>query len=143
MSMTNLQVIESALQKAGIIAQGKDEGESANIDQANDGLTHLNQMMAEWSAADINESIDFPPQDTLSATCPIPAWAELAVITNLAVGISEEMGVPLRPNLAAMAEKHKSKYLQVFINANTEGADMSRMPVGTGSGRWNIYTDSF
>lgn len=134
MSITNVQVITKALEELGLVP----EGESATAAQGSDMLDLLNQMMAAWSAQDCD--LHFPPQDTLSAVCPIPEWAEAAVISNLAVFGSPQMRAPVSATLAVKASNGMDLVAKTLINLNLQGADMSHLHPGA-LGRWNILTD--
>ena len=134
--MTNIQIITKALQEIGLVA----EGEEPTGEQGFDALDALNQMMAEWAVSD--RDLNFPPQDTLSATCPIPAWAEDGVISNLAVNCCSIFRVPATGVLVDRANTGLNTITRTLINLNLEGADMSHLPRGTLS-YWNIETGSF
>lgn len=132
---TNLQIIDQALQELGIV----DHEGTATAKQAAIGLTHLNQMMYEWSVTD--KDLHFAPQDTLSDTCPIPTWAEMAVVTNLAMHLSSPMRAPISPQLAGRAMLSTESLLRTLINLKNQGADMSHISQGS-NGVWDITTDS-
>jgi hypothetical protein len=134
MSRTNLQIIESALRELVLL----DETQSATAAQGTTGLTYLNQMMEEWTQTDHN--LNFAPQDTLSDVCPIPAWAELAVITNLAILLASPMAVPIPPIVAARADRSMRIMTRALITQKLKKADMSILPQGEGKRLFDINT---
>ena len=136
MAITNHEVINKALREMGWLAAGND----AQADDALELLDILNQMMAQWRI----ENVDFhwPPQDTLGDTCPIPDWAERAIITNLAKRAAGQYRVTLSPHTLDEARESLNAVAVALMNLNLEGADMRHLPLGTG-GRWDIVTDSF
>lgn len=134
MALTNVQVISKALGELRLVA----EGESATAAQGADALAILNQMMAEWSVSDMD--LNFPPQDTLSATCPIPTWAESAVISNLAVKCAPQFAAPLTDGLIIKADQGKTLVGRTLINLKLRPADMQHLAQGE-HGRWDIQTD--
>lgn len=134
MSLTNLQVIDSALGELGIVG----EGETATAEQGADALRMMNQMLADWSVSDMD--LQVPPQDTLSAVCPIPRWAETAVISNLAANCASLFRTPISPILVARVEGSYQTLGTTLINAKLKGADMSHLPQGDYN-RWDVETD--
>lgn len=133
--MTNNEVITKALQKIGIVPAG----ESPTADDASDALSILNQMMYQWSVSDMD--LHWAPQDTLSATCPIPDWAQMAVISSLAAHCTVDFRVPLSTELALEVSSAQNALKRTLINGKLESADMSHLWQGS-SGTYNINTDS-
>lgn len=132
MSKTNLQIIEGALRKIMLL----DENETATIDQANTGLDFLNQMMAMWN--ETAYSLNFPPQDTLADTCPIPAFAEMAVISNLAVNIAPSLEMEVPQSVETQADRQLKYIKNILLNQKLKTADTSNLPRGAGN---SIYYD--
>ena len=132
--MTNQEAINRALQKIFII----ESGESANNDDSTTALNDLNSMMAEWKVAD--KDLGWFSQDDLTATFPVPGWAENAVIANLAVRCASTFHSPVDAVLTQEAMDGESAVIRTMVNLTLEGADMSHIPLGE-RGRWNIETD--
>jgi hypothetical protein len=131
--MTNNELIKKALQELGIVAFNG----TATASQAQDCLDGLNSMMAEWEQDDLN--FNWFPQDTLSATCPIPRWAESGIISNLALYVSASFRSPLTESLVGKAQKGLSTITRKVMTQKMAPADMSYLTTGT---RYNIETDS-
>lgn len=133
--MTNQQAIDQALFFVGVIQAGA----SGTATDSADALRLLNQMMAQWALDD--KDLQFPPQDTLADTFPIPLWAEEGVVANLAIRSAAQHGKPVSNDLFALAKNGRDFIAKTLINTKLESKDMSHMPVGTGA-RWNILTDT-
>ena len=133
---TNTKIITDALQEIAIVA----DGQTASASELADGLTELNQMMAEWSIDDMD--VGYFPQDTGSDTCPVPIWAERGVKANLAVALAASYRVSVSAETAFKATDSLSFIAKTCINNKVEGVDNDHMPQGTASSRWNITTDS-
>ena len=133
---TNQQIIDKALSDLGVI----ESSDSANATDSADALVDLNNMMAEWRISD--KDLDWFSQDTLSATIPIPDWAEDAVIKNLAVKCSTTFRTPVTQMVVQQAEEGRNLVARTLINLNLGQADMTHMPQGEGRYGRNILTDS-
>ena len=132
---TNLQIITDALQELGIVPEG-DEATAAQGEQA---LRYLNRIMAEYQVGD---GLSFAPQDTLSDTCPIPLWAENAIVALLAGNLASPMRVNIRPELVARIDAAATSLRRTLINLKLQGADMSNIHLGS-SRYWNINTGTW
>jgi len=91
--------------------------------------------------------LHFPPQDELSETCPIPAWAENGVINNLAMNVAGELRVPATaiPSTTIDAARVGLRTIaNTLMNKALEKADETHMSQGLGwwRGGNNILTDS-
>lgn len=129
---TNLETIESALRKLGVL----DIEESASARQGVIGLRLLNQMLTRWEANDI--PMGFTTQTSLSATLPVPEEAQAAVENNLAIECGPDFGTTPPQAVIIMADTGLAALLRdAFIVTPN---DLSNMP-GNRS-RWNINTDS-
>ena len=120
MSITNLQVLTHAYQKAGIIS----EGGTPSAEQGQVALRLLNQMMAEWEI----DGLEFPswfPQTANSDTCPIPEFAELAVSNKLAVLLCTEYGVAASAELGVMARMSYDAVLRKRANQRLRPVDLN------------------
>jgi len=101
-------------------------------------LRALNQMLTMWAQED--KDLQWPPQDTLSDTYPLPLWTEEAVTYNLAVRGATLFDLAAPPDVAFIASESQKFIAKTLINNNLVQKDMSHMPAG--GGRWNILTDS-
>jgi len=135
--MTNQELIDKALQEISAV----DSGSSATAAESADMLDMLNSMMAKWSMDSMD--LQFPPQDTLGDTCPIPTWAEEAVISNLAMTASPSfVSSYISPLLAAKASMGLLLVKRVCINSELRPVDLSYLPGGSAtSSNYNINTD--
>lgn len=132
---TNQQVVTYSMQEINAIY----EGQSPTAAQSTDAMNMMNRMLADWAENDMD--MNYPPQDTLTATCPIPLYAEDAVITNLAVRLCPSFEKPVSAELYERADKAKRKLATVLMNLKLEQADMSHLPQGNSKFRYNIETD--
>jgi len=121
---TNNEIINKALQELAIVASG----EAATAQDAADTLDILNSMMAEWEELDVN--FNWFTQDTLSATSPIPKWAESGVISNLAVYAAPQLRAPLNDAIAIKADRGFKAISTVLINQKIQGIDLYHVPLG-------------
>ena len=134
---TNQQVIDKALSALGVI----ESSDSANATDSADALTDLNNMMAAWRVS--SKDLNWFSQDDLTATIPIPDWAEDAVIMNLAVKCSTTFRSPVTPDVGRQAAEGANLVTRTLINLNLEQADMSHLPTGQDRyNRANINTDT-
>jgi hypothetical protein len=132
---TNQQIIDRAAFELGYI----ESGSSVDATDSADALTDLNNMMAQWRVSD--RDFNWFPQDTLSAVCPIPDWAERGIISNLAVSLGATFTVPVKSETIVKASDGINAITRTLINLNLEPADMTHLPLGRDSGH-NILTDS-
>lgn len=96
--MTNLDMITDAFRRIGMV----DENNSPSAEQGIVGLRCLNQLQAEW----IDRGVGFASwftQTSLSATLPIPDWAERAVLGALCIELSAEYERSVSDALATSA----------------------------------------
>ena len=132
--ITVQQIIDQALYNLGYLEQA----ESAGATDSADALRVLNQMMAEWEWA--SKDLNWFSQDTLSDTMPIPAWAERAVMTALAVDLAGEFNVVPTQTLYAKFDESRQTLTNRLINTELNPSDMSHMP--SGSGHYDIDLDT-
>ncbi len=136
---TNLEIIEDALRDIGVIS----EIESASAEQGQFALRRLNLIMETWKEDDID--IGYFAQTSTVDTVPIPDWAELAVVSALAVAIAPKFGASISPELAVVIDNSVNTLKRKVLSEKLTGADMSHLPVGAGKfyrNRRNILTDS-
>lgn len=136
---TNLQVITDCLRSLNVI----DETETPSAEQGAHCLRQLNQMLATWKDAD-GVDLGYFEQSNTAATCPVPAWAETGVYGKLALRVAKHFGASVSVETAALADDGYSTILRVIANQKLEGADMSHLPMGSGSygAGFNITTGS-
>lgn len=136
--MTNQQLIDKALAEINVLT----EGDSASAAQSSVMLTQLNQMMAMWSVNDMD--LQFPPQDTLGDTAPIPSWAELGVIASLGILAAPTFAGGVVTNvLMDKARLGVGVIQKVLLLAKLKPVDLSYLPAGSGrySNSNSILTD--
>ena len=134
--ITVQETIDRALGDIGVI----EYSDTADATDSADSLIDLNQMMAEWKLSSMD--LDYFPQDDLTATMPIPDWAEGAVISNLAIKCSTTFRARVPQNVYDEAREGKNLVARTLINLNLEQADMTHLPQGEGKFGRSILTDS-
>ena len=136
MTITNQALIDQALGQLGIV----ESSDAASATDSADALVYLNQFMAAWKVS--GKDLDFFAQDDLTDTCPIPDWAEHAVMNNLAKYVAPLFRVPLPPEVAILAQEGDNLVSRTIFNRDLEQADMRAMPQGEGRYGRSILTDS-
>lgn len=138
MTTTVQQVIDDSLREINVIS----EVASASAEQGKFVLRRLNQMMALWAATKDLDLGWFDQPDT-NANMPTPEWADLAIITGLAVAIAPKYGASISQELAMIADSSISGIQSKLIIEKKKTVDLSYLPVGSGHyGRGNnILTD--
>jgi len=131
--------LQELFDKAGLLIGANDSGDSLTPEESADLLSALNSMMAMWAMDD--KDLQWPPQDTLGDTYPLPQWTEEPVIYNLAVRAATLFDLSVPPDVAFIANEGAKFIAKTLINNKTIPLDMSHMPAG--GGRWNIITDSW
>ena len=135
MSITVQQFIDQALFQLGYI----EKGESADATDSADALRVMNQLMAEWEYA--SKDLNWFSQDDLTATMPIPAWAERAAMTGLALDLAGEFDVVPTQSLYMKHDEARQTLTNRLINTALNPSRMDHLP--RGSGHWDISTDSY
>lgn len=130
--------LQADIDQACILIGAVDSGNSATTTETADMLTAWNQMMQMWKQDD--KDLQWPPQDTVGDSYPLPLWTKEAVIYNLAVRGATLFNVPVPPDVAYIASEGKKFIEKTLINNKVLPLDMSHMPAG--GGRSNILTDS-
>lgn len=133
---TNQSIIDKALSALGVI----ESSDTADATDSADALVDLNNMMAQWRVSD--KDLDWFPQDDLTATIPIPDWAEDAVSMNLAVKCSTTFRSPVTPDLGRQATEGRNLVARTLINLNLDQADMTHLPQGEGRFGRSILSDT-
>ncbi len=105
-------------------------------DQLSDGITYLNQMMADWEADGIE--LGWYPVTQGSDTLRIEAKNEIGVMFNLALLLAGQYGAPLQPTTTAKANRTFRRLERSTIEVVE--VDLSDLPRGRRRG-YNITTD--
>ena len=139
MTTTVLSVIDDALREINVIS----ETATASAEQGKFCLRRMNQMMALWQQT---KDLDFGyfSQAVTTGDMPTPEWADLAIVTGLAIAIAPKYGASISQELAMVAESAISGAQTKLMVEKKKGVDLSYLPVGSGHyGRGNsILTDS-
>jgi len=130
---TNSEIISDALREIGVIAQGA----VADAAKAKEALRTLNRMAAVWAVNGID--IGYFSQTETTADCPVPEWAELAVISLLAANLAPHYGQSVSMELAGKAAFSYEQLQRESVKLNMKEMSMSKL--NGGSGRYNINTD--
>lgn len=126
MSITNTQLITDALREIKVL----DETESPSAEQGDDGLRKLNQMMELWEEAGIR--LEYFEQTALSATCPIPAYAETGVTCALAIRLASTYEARVSAELASVAQTAMGVITRKAVSAALPVATMDNRPRAEG-----------
>ena len=136
MSVTNLQIIEDALREINVIS----EVDSASDEQGSQALRRLNQMMASWKEQSLD--IGYFRQTTTTDTCPIPDYAEEAVMLSLAASLAPRYGASLSVESAVILDQRLAELRQKAMRDLLDNTDMTHMPYGMGHyDRYDITSD--
>ena len=134
--MSTIQkTIDRAFGELGIV----EGGDAVGATDAAEAMVLLNQMMAEWKHS--GRDFNFFPQDDLTATLPIPDWAEAGIVSNLAVKCGPAFRAPVTADLSVKAADGMQVLTRTLMNQNMVPANMEHLPQGTGQVR-NILTDA-
>ena len=137
MSSTNLQLINRALREINVIA----ENEAASSEQGSQCLVKLNNMLELWKEVGID--FGWYEQSSTSGTAPVPDYAELAVVNNLAIICAPQYGASVSLELAGAADRSYRMLLAKSQREALDNVDMSHMPGGSGrfGSGYDIYKD--
>lgn len=134
--MTNIELITQAFRALNII----DENESPSAEQGVQGLTLLNQMLAQWQEGD-DVNIQYFEQTEQQATFPCQKYTEKGVIGKLAEALSAHYGISMTPEAALMSKEGYETIIRKSVSKVTEPLSMAHLPRGRGhGGRGNILT---
>lgn len=133
---TNQQYIDRALVEIKVL----EKGQSADTTDSATGLAVFNQMMHAWGVSD--KDFDWFTQDDLTATTPLPDWAESGVISNLAIELAAPFETPVSAPVLAKALSGENLIIRTLINLKIKGTDLRHLPLGQGRFQHNILTDS-
>ena len=135
-----MTTIQKAIDRAAGELSIVEGGDELNPTDSAEAMQFLNTMMAAWKYS--SRDFNWFPQDDLTATLPVPVWAEEAIISNLAVICGPEFRSPITNDLATKAKNGLNMITRTLMNLNLEQADMTHLPQGRDTGR-NILTDAF
>ena len=96
---TNLDIITEALRITNII----NETEPASSELAADGLTAMNDLLADWEADGVE--LGYFPQTNLATTSPLEDQDLRGVKYNLAIEIAARHNIPLTDSTIFVAQK--------------------------------------
>lgn len=130
MSITNVDLVSDSLRELAVIS----EIATASAEQYAHAQRKLNQMMAEWEEAGLR--LDFFPQTVSSDVCPIPAYAENGVMTQLAVRLASNYGATVSIELAAAAIAGYETICRTAVSASLPVNTLLNRPSGSGNYGW-------
>ena len=139
MTTTTLSIIDDALKEINVIS----EVATASAEQGKFVLRRLNQMLLLWAQTK-DLDLGWFATDVTTGNMPTPEWADLAIISGLAIAIAPKYGATVSQELASVASSSIGAVQTKLIIEKKRGVDLSYLPVGSGHyGRGNsILTDS-
>ena len=139
MTISTVDVINSALREINVIS----EQDTADANQGAYALSRLNQMMSVWKEDSID--VGYFSLANTSGDCPIPEYAELAVILGLAIACASKFGATISQELASVASSSVSSLRRKLISEGLDNADMTFLPRGAGhfGNSYDIENDTF
>ena len=130
---TNSEIISDALREIGVIEQGG----VASASQASEALRTLNRMMSVWAVNGID--LGYFSQTDTNDDCPVPEWAEFAVINLLAAALASNYGQTVTMELAGKASSAFDQVQREAVKHNMQEMSMSKLQGPFGS--YDIGTD--
>lgn len=136
--LTNTQVITRALREINVI----NEVQAPTAEQGSQALEKLNSLMEAWKEDSLN--LDYFEQTTTTDTCPIPDYAENAVIHALAMELAPQYGASISGETATKTGYYMKILRRKIQNENLDNSDLTHLPAGQGRwhGRYDIASDS-
>jgi hypothetical protein len=136
--LTNTQVITRALREINVI----NEVQAPTAEQGAQALSKLNSLMEAWKEDSLD--VGYFEQSTTSDTCPIPDYAEGAVIHALAIECAPQYGASASAELAAKLNYYLKLLRRKIVLEKLDNTDMTHLPGGAGhfAGRYDISTDN-
>ena len=136
--LTNTQVITRALREINVI----NEAQTPTAEQGTQALEKLNSLMEAWKEDSLD--IGYFEQTSTADTCPIPDYAEGAVIHALAMEIAPQYGATISGETIAKVQYYMRLLRRKIINENLDNTDMTHLPAGQGrwAGRYDIASDT-
>ena len=128
--MTNSEFITEVMRLAGIVS----EGVPLTAEQVLDGISMLNDMLADWSADSID--VGYFQQSDPAAENPIYADAMSAVKHNFAIRLCGHYGQEPPIAVVAVAQRGYERLERDAVSAAMKEADLTHLPGA--SNRWDI-----
>lgn len=130
---TAAHIISRALRIMGVL----DPTEAPAAEDFQTALAAFNAMMARWEANGL--ALGWAPVSAPGNETGLPAEAEDAVVSNLAMRLGPEYGVQLRPDVVALAQDGLRSLQRDRLVSNP--LEMrSRLGIGL---RYNMITDQY
>lgn len=126
MTIATLDVINAALREINVLS----ETDTASAEQGSDAVDKLNRMMSIWKSDSID--VGYFSLANTNGDCPIPEYAELAVINGLAITLAPRYGASASPELVAVTDSAISSLRRKLISEGLTNTDMSHLPRGQG-----------
>ena len=135
---TNANVINRALREINVI----NEVQTATAEQGAQALEKLNSLMEAWKEDSLD--VGYFRQNSTTDTCPIPDYAEGAVIHALALECAPQYGATISNETLAKVTYYMKILRRKIIVERQQNADMTHLPSGAGhfGSRYNITTDN-
>jgi hypothetical protein len=106
MTIATLDVINAALREINVLS----ETDTASAEQGSDAVDKLNRMMSIWKSDSID--VGYFSLANTNGDCPIPEYAELAVINGLAITLAPRYGASASPELVAVTDSAISSLIR-------------------------------
>jgi hypothetical protein len=136
--LTNNQVITRALREINVI----NEVQSPTAEQGTQALERLNTLMEAWKEDSLD--VGYFEQTSTADTCPIPDYAEGAVIHALAIECAPQYGATISGESATKAGYYMRLLRRKILVEGLDNTDMSHLPAGAGhvGSGYDITTDN-
>ncbi len=125
----------AALTELGVATRGY----QLTTDEAQDAGVRLDAMMAMWDARGIHLGYPItadPSQTNLDTATSVPAWANEAVINNLAIRLGPMYGRPVSPETKTTAKDALNAVRGRSRNPPPAMRLPAEMPAGAGNAPW-------
>jgi hypothetical protein len=132
---TNAEILGDAHKEINVIG----ETDSLSAEQGSYGLRVMNDLIESWTMRGIN--LGYFAQTDTTATCPIPAWAKMGVISSIAIAMAPNYGATVSIELRQKAEDGYQAISRQAALEKIQPLDDRHLPWGTGwtgIGRWDI-----
>lgn len=120
--MTN----EELLRESFLLAKVTTQGIPLTAEMAQDGLSAMNDMLAEWDVDSIDTG--YYPQTSLAAESPIYADSMSAVKYNLAIRLCAMYELEPSATLVAVAMSSYKRLERESVTGQMKEADLSHLP---------------
>jgi hypothetical protein len=119
---TARELITQSLRTLGVLHSG----ETPSAEEANDGLTSLNQMLNAWIYDGID--MEFSTLTSLNDVIGYPDDQIGPIRYNLAVVMSPDYGVPITPAMVALAQQGYLQMKRAYLSIPTLSVDSALSP---------------